>query len=554
LRDKIIEIISEALKELAVEENNQEILALPILLDLPKVKDFGDYATNIAFLLASKLKQNPLKIGEKIASKLKGRTDTFEKVEVVKPGFINFFVNKASYLDFLKKILTLPEEFFTLHFGAGEKVILEFVSANPTGPLHVGHGRGAAIGDSLGRILKACGYEVLKEYYINDAGNQMATLGKSLFLRCQQNLGKEVNFPQECYQGDYLKELAASFVDEYKGKFNDTEATGTPEIFTQYAGEKILNGIIQDLKRFNVSFDSYFSEKSLFKSGKVEQTIKEIVGKGLTYTKENALWFKSTNFGDDKDRVVVKSDGEHTYFASDIAYHKDKFERGFTKIIDIWGADHHGYIPRLKAATQAFKITDDNFKVIIVQFVTLIRNGAPVSMSTRSGEFVTLKEVLDEVGTDAARFFFMLRSSDAHLDFDLDAAKKQNDENPVYYVQYAYARSQSIKRQALERNILYDEVLKSNLNLLSLDAEKEIIKKMLQYPEVLEGCCKALEPHRITFYLNELASIFHSYYNKHRVISDDSKLTLARLAMVESLSYVIKNGLNLIGVSAPEKM
>jgi arginyl-tRNA synthetase len=438
--------------------------------------------------------------------------------------------------------------------GNGKKVLIEFVSANPTGPLHIGHGRGAAVGDVLANILEKTGYTVVKEYYINDAGKQIRTLGESTYLRWKELQGEAVEYPKDCYQGDYVKDLARYLLDNKVDIPADEEQAIS--VMAQFSGSEILKGIQKDLEDFGVFFDNYYNESELFKKGVVNDTLDLLKKKGYAYEKDGALWFTTSKFEKDEDRVLIKSGGEKTYFTSDIAYHMDKFNRSFDVLIDIWGSDHHGYIPRLKASIQALGRDKESFRAILIQFVTLLKDGKPVGMSTRSGEFTTLQEVVNEVGKDAARFFFLTRKSDSHLEFDLDLAKKSSNENPVFYVQYAHARIASIFRNAKETGIDTgkESLNKADINLLTLNEEVNLIKGILGFYQVLEGSAKSLEPHRITFYLIDLVGRFHSYYNKTRVLGNEKELTLARLWLLHMLKTVIKNSLDILGVSAPEKM
>ena len=433
--------------------------------------------------------------------------------------------------------------------GKGQKALLEFVSANPTGPLHIGHGRGAAVGDSLARILKAAGYEVTKEYYINDAGRQVYTLGESVRLRVEELKGQKVEFPQDYYKGEYIKDIAK----EYLAKYGEGGA-GAPG-YKDYGSAAMLDMIRRDLEAFGITFDVWFSEKSLDDTGKVAGAIEAIKEKGYIYESEGAVWFRTTDFGDDKDRVLIKADGERTYFASDIAYHRDKAERGYDALVNIWGADHHGYEGRIRAVMRALGYDDSALKVIFIQLVALLRKGVPVPMGKREGEFVTLRQVMDEVGSDACRFFFLMRRPDAQLDFDLELAKSQAPENPVYYVQYCHARIKSIIGFAAEKGIRVPEHFDAKL-LSRLDGkeETELIKRLGAFEELVERSAFAMEPHRITFYLMELAGLFHPYYNKTRVVTDDPEQTGAMLLLCRAVATVVANGLALLGVSAPDKM
>jgi len=431
---------------------------------------------------------------------------------------------------------------------------VEFVSANPTGPLHIGHARGAVVGDVIANILAASGYEVNREYYINDAGNQMFNLGRSVLSRYRELAGQTVAFPENGYQGDYIRDIAREILHRDGPVHLDRKEEEAIPLFTDYAAGTILEEIKEDLRDFGVVFDVYFSERELYRDNGVENLLVKLEEQGFIYREEGTRWFRTTAFGDEKDRVVVRQNGDPTYFAADIAYHRNKFDRGFHWVIDIWGADHHGYIPRMQAGIQALGLEKEALQVVLVQLVNLLRAGVPVAMSTRSGEFVTLKEVVDEVGRDAARYNFLMRRSDSHLDFDLEVAKKQSNENPVYYVQYAHARICSILRLAEERG--YDRPSFGQIDgrLLALPEEMALVKTATHYPEVVEGAAKNLEPHRLTFYLNDLAALFHSYYNKCKVVSDDDRLTAARLYLVLAVRQVLRNGLGLLGVSAPEKM
>ena len=513
-------------------------------------KRYGDYATNVAFLLSKVLKKPPREIATKIAENLKH--PFIEKVEVAGPGFINITMNEHWWHSIVKKILTLKEGYGQLSIGNGKRIQIEYVSANPTGPLHVGHGRGAAVGDSLARILKKAGYEVEREYYINDAGRQIRMLGESIWARCMELQGKEVEFPEDGYRGNYVVDLAKEALREFPDILERPKDEAV-EVLAQWGKDKLLKQIVDDLKSFNVSFDSFFSEKSLHESGEVSRTIEELKAKGYIYEKDGALWFKSTAFGDEKDRVVVRATGEPTYFAADIAYHKNKMERGYDTCIDVWGADHHGYIPRVKASMAALGYDPERLKVLLIQMVNLLKNGEPVVLSKRAGEIITLRWLINEVGTDAARFIFLTRKCDSHLDFDIEIAKRQTEENPVFYVQYAHARVCSIKRTAQERNITLS-LNEPDLSLLKEEEEKELMRKLAQFPDVIENCAKNFEPHRLTYYLTELASLFHGYYNRFRVLTEDEALRNARFALCEAVRLVIKEGLNLLGVSAPEVM
>ncbi|RLC10639.1 MAG: arginine--tRNA ligase, partial [Deltaproteobacteria bacterium] len=438
--------------------------------------------------------------------------------------------------------------------GNGKKIQVEFVSANPTGPLHVGHGRGAAVGDSVANILSFCGYDVQKEYYINDSGRQIRTLGLSTFLRYKSLFGDDAEFPKDCYQGVYIRELAEKIKADKQDELLFHDPEDVIAHCARFAAETILSGIREDLEAFGVAFDRWYSEQTLFDSGLVDKALDDFRSKDTIYEKDGAHWFRTSDYGDEKDRVVVRQNGQTTYFASDIAYHQDKYARGFDRVIDVWGADHHGYIPRMTASIEASGHKREQFDVILVQLVNLLRDGQPVAMSTRAGEFVTLKDVTDEVGRDAARFIFLTRHYESALDFDLELAKRKTNDNPVYYVQYVHARISSILEKGRERGV--PEVTWDDAAVAMLTAPEEIqlIKIMARYPEVIESSGKNMEPHRITYYLMKLSSAFHTYYNKHRVLDDDPLLCHGRLYLVTAVRKIIRNGLELLGVSAPEKM
>jgi arginyl-tRNA synthetase len=551
IRKKIAEIISNACESCKKQAILPEDINVSPLVEVPREEGFGDYSTNIAFLLAPVLKKSPSEIAGIFIQHINAK-DICEKVEIAGKGFINFYLKDDLWRMLLKKISTDGIETLYPDVGKGKKVLIEFVSANPTGPLHIGHGRGAAVGDVLANILEKTGYKVLKEYYINDAGKQIKTLGESTYLRWKELQGEEVAYPKECYQGDYIKDLAQQLLD---GKVEvPTEEEKALSMMARYSGGEILKGIKNDLEDFGVFFNSFFNESTLFDKGVVDDTLNLLKSKGYAYEKDGALWFTTSKFEKDEDRVLIKSGGEKTYFTSDIAYHQDKFNRSFDILIDIWGSDHHGYIPRLKASIQALGKDKESFKAILIQFVTLLKDGKPVGMSTRSGEFTTLQEVVKEVGKDAARFFFLTRKSDSHLEFDLDLAKKTSNENPVYYVQYAHARIASIFRNAKEAGIETDRLDEADINLLTLSEEINLIKGILGFYQVMEGSAKSFEPHRITFYLIDLVGRFHSYYNKTRVLGNDPEQTLARLWLLNMLKKVIRNSLDILGVSAPERM
>jgi arginyl-tRNA synthetase len=478
----------------------------------------------------------------------------FEKIDVAGPGFINFTFSRGYVYSEISKLLLYGSGFLRTDTGKGRKVQIEFVSANPTGPLHLGHGRGGATGEALANLLMAAGYRVEREYYINDAGKQVKLLGLSVFARYQQLFGVEYPFPEDGYRGGYIEDIANEITREHGKKYLQTSFSDVSDFFVDFSYKKILADIRKDLRDFGIVFDTWQSERELYEKGYVEEAIENLRINGFVYDKDGATWFKATAFGDDKDRVIIKQDGEYTYFASDIAYHRKKVEKKYDELIDIWGADHHGYIPRINAVIEALGYPEGRLKVLLVQMVTLLRGGKPVQMSKRAGEFVTLKEVIEEVGADITKFIFLTRRPDSHLEFDLEAAKAQSSENPVFYVQYAYARINSIFVRSAEKGIDAERLSDADMQMLSVPEELRLIKKLLMYPMVFEGAANACEPHRITFYLQELAGMFHAYYNKYRVIGDDVPVTRARLALCEAIRIVLRDGLAILGISAPEKM
>ena len=554
MKNKITKLLENALN-ISIQKGQLPEVSLPYLeVEAPGNPEHGDYAANVALILASQAKQNPRKIAQIIQANLSDPENIIEKTQIAGPGFINFFIKDSTWHQALRNIDEQKENYRCLDFGFGKKVQVEFVSANPTGPLHIGHARGAVVGDVITNLLTTAGYRISKEYYINDAGNQMNNLGKSVLLRYRELSGEKIEFPETCYRGDYIKDIACEIIKREGDKYLHSSEEETISYFTSIAGLSILEEIKVDLRDFGVVFDEYFSEKELYKDNGVTKLLDKLQKQGFVYSDGETLWFKTTAFGDEKDRVVIRKNGEPTYFAADIAYHQNKFSRDFEMVIDIWGADHHGYMPRLWAGIQALGHDKNSLKIILVQLVNLLRGGVPVAMSTRSGEFVTLREVLDEVGKDAARYNFLMRRSDSHLDFDLELAKKQSSENPVYYVQYAHARICSIVRMARERGVALPVYSDIDLSVLNEPEEKTLIKLLARYPETIYGAARSLEPHRITFYLNELAGIFHSYYNKNKVISENNQLTAARLFLIAAIGIVLQNALKILGVSAPEKM
>jgi arginyl-tRNA synthetase len=516
-----------------------------VVLDLPTDSRYGDFTTNIALKLSKTLKNSPRNIAAVVVESIQKEVLKFEfkdlisQVKIEGVGFINFYLNPNYFYNQLAKIITLGEDALKQDLGRGRKVLIEFVSANPTGSLSVAHARQAVVGDCLANILEFLNFDVQREYYLNDEGNQINILGKSVQLRSEELNGKEVEFPENYYQGDYIYDIAT---EAHKRKISNAD-------LGDFAADYILKIIKQELIDFKVNFDSWYSQKDLAKSGKVEQAFAALKEKGFLFEQDGALWFKSTAFGDDKDRVIIKSDGSQTYLAPDIAYHQDKFNRGFSWLINLWGPDHHGYINRIKAAIQAFGHSPDDLSVIIVQLATIFRNGQPVQMSTRRGEYITLREVLDEVGADASRFFFLMRRTSSHLDFDLEVAKKQSAENPVYYVQYAHARICSILRSVTIQNS--GEL---DLSVLKEKEELNLIKKMLEFKAILNICLITCDPYMVTVYLQELSETFHKFYDLHRVLGQGEALTGARLALIRGVKIVLSCGLELLGVSQPESM
>ncbi len=556
IKELIILKISSSLK--TSYNNNDlllEIMRLPIILEIPPNQELGDFSSPISMQLAKIVKKSPREIANTILKNLpKGDDPYIKNIAIAGAGYINFYLNNLWLKESLLNILEKNENYGKSTIGQGKKVQIEFVSANPTGPLHIGHGRGAAIGDTLANILKLCEYEVVKEYYINDVGNQMKNLGKSTQSHYYQILGNPIPFPENTYQGAYIKEIAQSIIDNYGNKYLTTEPSDSLPFFSQYTGDYILNGIKKDLENFGVNFDIWFRESSLHNDGTVDKMLKFLKEKNFIYEKDGALWLASTKFGDDKDRVVISKEGKTTYLASDIAYHYNKFNRGFSLIINIWGADHHGYIPRIKATVAALGYNEASVHVILYQLVNLLRDGKPVAMSTRTGEYVELKDVINEIGKDVSRFYFLMRTSDSHLDFDLELAKKQSMENPVYYIQYAYARISSIFNEANKKGINFSDISNADISLLNQSEEIDIIKKLTHFPEIIELSALNYEPHRIINFLQELAGIFHPYYNKYRIINEEKNITLSRLLLIKCIYIVFKNALNILGVNTPERM
>jgi arginyl-tRNA synthetase len=586
MKSLIRDLVSQALQQLVADG----VLASAAEPVIERTRDVshGDFASNAAMVHSKAAQMKPRDLAERLLAALPA-SDAVSGVEIAGPGFINFRLADSAYLQLLPEIMAAGERYGRSDIGAGKRVQVEFVSANPTGPLHVGHGRGAAYGAVVADLLEAVGFDVHREYYVNDAGRQMDILGTSVWLRYLELCGEELDFPSNGYKGDYVWDIAATLHREH----GDDYRHAAREVFHEVpldatadgGGDKeehidalieraklllgdnryryvfelglntILDDIRDDLHLFGVDYQEWYSERSLVESGAVNKAIERLRESGHVYEQDGALWFRSTDFGDEKDRVVVRDNGQTTYFASDIAYHMDKLERGFHRVIDIWGADHHGYVPRVKAALTALGDDASKLDVLLVQFAILYRGGEKAQMSTRSGEFVTLRELRKEVGTDAARFFYVMRKCEQHLDFDLDLAKSQSSDNPVYYVQYAHARVCSVLRQAADKGISTEvSAGVTNLEHLAEDHERALLKTLSRFPEVVEGAALTEEPHQLTHYLRELANDFHTYYNAHQFLVADDALRDARLKLIMATRQVLANGLNLIGVSAPEAM
>lgn len=546
LTDAIIKTAQNAIAAGVVKDG-----ALPeVQLTVPPKKEFGDFASNFAMQSARALRCNPRVLAQYIVENLD--CPYVKKAEIAGPGFINFYLNPDWLYDMLARIVEAGENYGNLPKASDEKIQLEYVSANPTGPLHVGHGRGAAVGSALANLLKAAGYDVEQEYYINDAGNQMNNLARSVNARYLELLGKDCEFPEDGYHGHDIIDTAQRIINKYGDRFLQMEEAERLEEFKTIAYQEKLAALKEDLERFNVRFDVWFSEKTLHEGGKIKESCDRLLKKGYMYEKDGALWLKSTAFGDDKDRVVIRDNGVPTYFAADIAYHANKFGRGFDRVINLWGADHHGYIARMKAAMQCMGCRPEQLEILILQMVRLLRDGQEVKMSKRTGQSVTLNELIDEVGTDAARFFFVMRSIDSQLDFDLDLAKKKSNDNPVFYVQYAHARICSIMRQVTEAGITVQG--KGDYKLLTEPVEVDLIKKLGEYPEMLETAAKERAVQQVAHYVYDLAGLFHSAYNQCRILGVSEELQQARLAMVMAVGHVVRHALSILGVSAPEKM
>ena len=520
-------------------------------VELPKHASHGDFSTNMAMIMAGREKKNPRELAAQLTAKLSEYTEIFDKVEIAGPGFVNLFVKNEVWQTVIKPICEQAYKFGFSEVGENKKVLVEFVSANPTGPLSIGHGRQAVLGDSIARLLEATGHDVTREYYYNDAGRQMRVLGNSTKARYLELLGLDNDFPEDGYQGEYIYDIARKLVDEKGDSLKDTEDV---TLFKEAAEKEIFTNIAETLERLDIKFDSYYNEHSLYEKGLVDDVVASLREKGFVYDLDGAVWFKTTEFGQEKDRVIIKSTGEPTYRLPDIAYHREKLKRGFDWLVNIFGSDHIATVPDVLAGIRALGYDDSKITVVLHQFVTLTREGKQVKMSTRKANFITVDELFDEVGPDVIRFFFLMRKADSQLEFDLDLATKESNENPVFYIQYANARLRSIQKKAGEKNITRVSLEDVSLEKLSLPEEMNMLKALASFPELIENAALDLSPHRIIFFLMDLAGQFHSYYNSHLVISDDKELTQARLWLAESLRIVFHNGLRMVGLSAPESM
>ncbi|MCJ7652583.1 MAG: arginine--tRNA ligase [Actinobacteria bacterium] len=553
-REKIIALIEEAIGN-AVERGLLPPMEVGrIELDRPKRKEHGDWATNIALDLSSKMGKDTGETAEAITDSLQAHPEVISRVEVAGRGFINFHLSPSFIREVLLEIRKREAAFGSSDTGRGEKVQVEFVSANPVGPLHVGHGRWGALGDTLAKVMSHAGYRVEREFYINDYGTQINNFGRSISARYMELSGEKVDIPEGGYAGQYIIDIARRIREEHGDEFKDLPEEERANRFIEMEYPRMLESIESTLGGMGVEFDVWFSERELYRTGRVEQTLSWLEERGGAYRHEGALWLRTTKYGDEKDRVLVRSSGEPTYFASDIAYHRDKMERGFDTVINIWGADHHGYVPRMKAAMDAMGYGAEHLEIILGQLVKLYRGGEPVAMSKRTGDIVTLDELLEEVGADAARYFFLQRSSDSPLDFDIELAKRESPENPVFYVQYAHARICSILKYAGEAALDAAVPPAEDLELLETEAEMDLLRKLGELEEVVELCAGRRAPHRLTGYAEDLASLFHVFYRDCRVVSDDERLSRARLFLVRGVRQVLEIVLGLLGVSAPEEM
>ena len=553
-KERITSLVEDAIKKATSSGLLPPVDPGPIELERPKRREHGDWATNVALSLAGRLDMNTREIAAAIVDRLDRPPEVISDVEIAGPGFINFHLAPAFVRGILLEIEEKKELFGRSTAGGGRKVQVEFVSANPVGPLHLGHGRWAALGDSLTSVLEHCGYVVEREYYVNDYGTKMANFGRSISARYMDLLGREAQWPDGGYAGAYITDIAKRLVAEHGEEYAGLPDAERAELFISMEYPPMLDAIKKTLERMDVAFDVWFSERDLYRKGEVEDTLALLEKSGAAYRSEGALWLRTSDYGDEKDRVLVRQNGEPTYFASDIAYHRDKMERGFDTVINIWGADHHGYVARMKAGLQAMGFDPARLEVLLGQLVKLFRGGEPVTMSKRTGDIVTLDELLDEVGVDAARYLFLQRSSDSQLDFDIELAKKESPENPVFYVQYAHARICSILRYAAEGRAAASEPGPGDLELLASDSEMDLLRKLSELEEVVELCAERMAPHRLTGYAEELAALFHVFYMDCRVVTEDECMTRARLFAVKGTRQVLEIVLGLLGVSAPEKM
>lgn len=550
--EQIQQQIKDALHDAVVKADLIEGEVPDIILETPRQKENGDYATNIAMRLTKLAKMPPRNVAEAIIAQLDKEAASIEKIDVAGPGFINITLKKDYLQDVVRTVFDKGAAYGRSDAGQQERIQVEFVSANPTGDLHLGHARGASVGDSLCNVLDFAGYDVAREYYINDAGNQIDNLARSVEARYFQALGEGMDMPADGYHGQDIIEIGQQLVEEYGDKYKNIDPKERYDFFRAYGLEFELNKLKNDLANFRVQFDNWFSETSLYGSGKIENALDKLRENGHVYEEDGATWFRSTTFGDDKDRVLIKKDGSFTYITPDIAYHEDKIQRGFDKLINIWGADHHGYIPRMKAAIEALGYEKDTLEVIVSQMVQLFKDGERMVMSKRTGKAVTLRELVEDVGLDAVRYFFVMRSGDTQMDFDLDLAVSESNENPVYYAQYAHARISSILRQATEADLAASL---DHLDLLTAEHEIDLLKKVGDFPKVVADAAKARAPHRIANYIQELAATFHSFYNAEKVLDPENReRSEARLALITATRTTLANALQLIGVSAPERM
>lgn len=551
IRSQLKKVLDDCFDQGVVEGLWSEGSAGKFTVELPKHEGQGDFSTNFALVLAGIEKKNPRQLAQTLVERLVGQTALIDRLEIAGPGFVNIFINHDVWRRLIPHIIETDSTFGKSTVGDGRKVMVEFVSANPTGPLSIGHGRQAILGDSIARLLEATGHDVFREYYYNDAGRQMRVLGESTRARYLELLGEDFTFPEDGYQGEYIVDIGRSLIDE-KGDSLKDHADVTP--FKEQAERHIFKDISSTLERMGIIFDNYYNERSLYDDGHIDDVVAELRAKGYVYEADDAVWFKTTEFGHEQDRVIIKSSGEPTYRLPDIAYHREKFRRDFDWLVDVFGSDHIATVPDVLAGVKALGYNPDKVTVVLHQFVTLTRDGKQVKMSTRKANFVTVDELLDEVGVDPVRFFFMMRKADSQLEFDLDLATKQSQENPVYYVQYGHARLCAIMRQAAEKGFGEPEFKAEDAKLLKEPEELKLLKAMSTFPTTIEASALELAPHKIIFYLMELAGQLHSYYNKHKVITEDIPLSRARLSMIKALRVVLKNGLDMVGLSAPEKM